>query len=221
MTPLTKACVLAIACSLSPLGCSSSAPSNNQAPAASTGSEAPPSVPATAPASSSAPNPTAGPQSGPGPGFAIQGDAQVLQILSDVDTAEIDQAQIAQRMAGQARVQQFAAQMIKDHSAAKDKTAQLAATLGVTPQPSGTSRRLQAKAQQTSETLKNMPPSSFDQTYIQAQLDQHREVLTTIGEQLMTTAQSDAVRAQLDETQRLVSHHIEMASQIQHEIAPR
>jgi putative membrane protein len=219
MTRMNKACLLAIVCSLMQLGCSSSGPSSDQTAAASTGDEAPPAAPTTAPASSPVPNPSAGPRSVPGPGYTIESEGQVLQILSDVDSAEIEQAKLAQSKAGNARVQHFAAQMISEHTASKNKGTQLAQTLATSPEPSGASRMLQAKALQTSENLKAVPAASFDRAYIQAQLDQHRDVLATINDQLLPAAKNDALRNQLGETQRMVTHHIEMATAIQRELA--
>jgi putative membrane protein len=180
-------------------------------PGASTGNEAPPDATSGTPQAQS-------PTSGRGP-LQIGSDAEIAHIVDSVDKAEIEQAQLAQSRAKNARVQSFAAQMIQDHTRSRNKLAELAQTGGFSPQPSDTSRTLEGTHVQTMHGLRNADAASFDQTYMSAQVQQHRDVLNMLTDQLIPAAKNADVKTQLVSTRSLVEHHLEEAMAIQRELA--
>jgi putative membrane protein len=217
MNKITACCVVATLTSLAGLtACAKSAPSSPQ-PAATQGDEATPQEAQTqAPAASApqVPDVTAAEATDKAPMVALN-DAQIAKITASVDIAEIAQAQVASARAQNASVKQFAAHMIAQHTQSKQQGAQLAQQLSLTPEDSSVSTQLGSKADATLAGLKTADAASFDTLYMNAQVQQHREVLNMIDSQLLTTVTSAQLKAQLTATRTLVQHHIEQAEQIQ------
>jgi len=183
--------------------------SQSPAPGASVGDEAPPdqSAVATQQSTGAMPNPA-----------MIGSDSQVAMIVSTVDSGEIEQAQLAQSRAKNARVQSFAQQMIQDHTSSKSKGGQLMQQAGLMPEASDTSRTLESQGMQTLQELKNADAASFDATYMRAQVKQHRDVLNMLTDQLIPVAKNSDLKSQLVTMRSLVQHHLEMAMGIQQEL---
>jgi predicted outer membrane protein len=69
------------------------------------------------------------------------------------------------------------------------------------------------------QQLKNADAASFDQSYMHAQVEQHREVLNMLTDQLIPAAKNPDLKSQLVTTRSVVQHHLEMAMGIQQELA--
>jgi len=201
MTKLrTSSVLLALACISSSLACSKD---EGTMPAASTGSETPPSsTPGTDRSTSLSPS------------APVSNDAQITEVLATVDSGEIQQAQIAKQHAKNERVQKFAEQMIEHHTASKEQGSKLAASKDMKAEESTLSRSLQAKGLKVVQELQQADEASFDRAYMKAQANQHQEVLDTIKNQLLPIAQSAEVKAQLEKTQHMVEMHLSDARSI-------
>ncbi|MGE5537084.1 MAG: DUF4142 domain-containing protein [Gemmatimonas sp.] len=90
------------------------------------------------------------------------------------DMFEIQAGQVALQKAQNADVKRFAQQMIDDHTQSTQKlqAALKSGNVKVTPPTSLDSRHSEALTQ-----LKNAPAGSFDQAYLQSQVQGHREML--------------------------------------------
>jgi putative membrane protein len=176
-------------------GCSKDSSSSSQ-PAASQGDEATP--------------PEAMTQ-----GTAALNDDQIMAILDSVDTGEIEQAQIATTKASDPRVRDFATQMITEHTKSKQKGAQLASQLGITPTASHYSQELQTKGSKMLEKVRAADSTKFDSIYMKGQIQQHQEVLNLLSDKLLPAASDAQLRQMLVEAQTMVQHHLDEAKQIQ------
>jgi len=177
------------------MGCSKDG-SNEPAPAASQGSEAPP-VPAT----------------GSVPMTKLT-DGQIAQILAAVDEAEIEQAQLALEKATDPNVKGYASHMIEQHTAAKDTGARLASQSGLKLAESPKAKELQVKGTQMLEELKAADANNFDITYLHGQEEQHAEVLTLIKDQLQPAVSDPTLRDHLANARAMVSAHLDKAKQL-------
>jgi len=178
-------------------GCSKDSGSS-AAPAASQGSEATP--------------PEVSQASGK---MAALADGQILTILSNVDTGEIDQAQVALSKSTTLAVREFAQQMVDQHTQSKQAAQQLASETMIIPSPSKPAEEVHAKGSKVLEELESADATSFDSTYMKTQLKQHQEVLKLLDEKLIPSASSPELRNALQKTKSMVQHHIDMATQIQ------
>ena len=209
-------------------GCSSDEPeTTTPQPAASQGAEATPpepdlSRPATvAPATAVpaaepvAPPPNAMSEPGDSPAPESLRDAQILKIVDLVNTAEVEQAQIAKTKATHKDVKQFAQMMITQHTQAKQKAAELGRKVNLMPEQSTQAGTLEGKAAQTLATLKMVDATAFDAEYMSAQVQEHQEVLDLLTTKLIPSATDPKLKAELENTRTVVQRHLGSAQQIQ------
>lgn len=142
-------------------------------------------------------------------------DSQILGILATVDSGEIEQARFAFSQANDPRVKEYAEHMIEQHTDSTKKLTALASENGMTPTASNNSTALQTKSQNILAGLKNATDASFDATYMQAQIQQHQEVLDMLHSQLLPASRSDAVSAQLKSAHSMVQAHLNEARRIE------
>jgi putative membrane protein len=146
-------------------------------------------------------------------------DAQIAKILATVDSAEIEQAKIAQKKSKNASVKKFAAHMIQAHTKAKQKGTTLTKKAKLTPEDSDISTDLTGKTTATLESLKTADAASFDALYIGAQATQHEEVLNLVDSRLLPSVTQEDLKGFLGETRTMVETHVTEAKTIQQELA--
>jgi len=185
---------LTLICAVAATGCSKNA--STPEPGASQGSEAPP-VPAT----------------GTVPMTKLS-DGQIAEILSTVDSGEIEQAQVALQRATRPEVRDFATHMVDQHTASKQAGAQLASQSGLTPAPSPKAAELKAASEKMLQTLNAADASNFDITYVDGQIAQHATVLKMIEDQLTPAVNDSALRDQLSTARGMVQRHLDQARQL-------
>lgn len=135
-------------------------------------------------------------------------DAQITAVLQAVDTAEVEQAKIAQKKGKDKRVKQYAQQMVQHHTKSKQKGTTLAKKEQIQPEQSPVATQLTDKATQLTESLKNADPTTFDALYIEGQAQQHQEVLDLVNAQLIPSAQSNELKSLLAEMRTMVEKHV-------------
>ena len=138
-------------------------------------------------------------------------DEQIAAITDAANTAEIDQAKLAEGKSKSADVKRFATMMIKHHGEAKAKQAKLKLQLA----DSSDSTALKADAASTLDTLKKDTGKDFDKAYIDAQVDGHQKVLDTINQKLLPSVKSPDLKAYLDDIKPRVEAHLKKAKELQ------
>jgi putative membrane protein len=142
-------------------------------------------------------------------------DEQSIRILTTVNAGEVEQAQLAKRQAKDPRVKKFAAQMIDQHTKAKNDVTKLSKNEQLLPANSSVANDLADKGSQVVQSLKSVEGADFDKTYIDAQVQQHQEVLELLNSRLIPSANNTQLKAALEDSKKMVEHHLEMARQIQ------
>jgi putative membrane protein len=171
--------------------------------------------------SSSAPGASQGSEATPAEGSGKTGkmaaltDGQILQVLANVDSGEIEQAQVALTKATSPAVREFAQHMVDQHTQSRDNGQQLATETKIIPSPSAPADEVRTKGSQVLDKLNSADATNFDSTYMKAQVQQHEDVLKMLDEKLMPSASSPQLRTTLEKVRAMVQHHIEMAKQIQ------
>ena len=145
------------------------------------------------------------------PKIEMLSDDQIAAVTDAANTAEIEQAKLAESKSKDADVKRFAAMMIAHHGAAKQKQAKLK----IKPAESAVSTGLQADAASTLDALKTDKGKDFDKAYIAAQVDAHQKVLDTINDKLLPNVKNADLKAYLDEIKPRVEQHLKEAKQLQ------
>lgn len=137
-------------------------------------------------------------------------DPQIAEIADKINTAEIEQARVAQSKSNNEQVRQFAEMMIEHHGQAKSQQQ----ALGLGSAESQMSMQLERESKATLETLQAKTGPDFDRAYMQGQVEGHQKALDTI-QQLRQKAQSPELRTYLDKLTPQVEHHLEQARSAQ------
>ena len=224
-TRLTQArwAILGIACSGVAFACGSSQPPAATAEEVREGEALPPAPPVpAAPASTNSPTaPTVpdgaaaatGPKA-PEPAKDPLSDGQLARISELVNTAEVEQAKVAQSRSKSPAVKKFAAMMSKHHGQALVEQAKLVKKLGITAADSSIAAALDADAKKTLETLKKADSAGFDKAYVQAQIDGHQKVLDVLDKHAPSTATAEVADI-LARARAFVEQHLKEAQALQ------
>ena len=167
-------------------------------------------------AAGAAPNPT---PSGPSTPSSTVTDPQIASIVVTANAVDSTSGELALQKGTHARVKEFAQRMVTDHGGVNQQAVALATRLGVTPEDNPISRQLAQGGQQTRQQLEGMSGEQFDRAYMDSEVEYHETVLAAIDQTLIPSAQNAELRALLEQTRPAVQAHLEMARQIQGELA--
>lgn len=141
-------------------------------------------------------------------------DGQISQILATVDSSEIEQAQVALKKTNNPDVRAYATHMVEQHTASKQAGAQLTSQTTLEPAESPKAVELQTRSTRTLQELEAADAATFDQIYLQGQIQQHEEVLSMIDDQLLPAVNEPALRDHLTNARGAVQQHLEQARKI-------
>jgi len=141
-------------------------------------------------------------------------DAQIAGITKAANGSEIDQAKLAHAKAKKRKTKEFAELMISHHQAAE----QAQAKLGIREANSPIVTQLDIEAASTMSKLNAASNSDFDRTYIDAQVDAHRNLLSLIDNQLLPNAKGAGLRAYLEQMKTKVEMHLKKAEDTRQEL---
>jgi putative membrane protein len=116
-------------------------------------------------------------------------------------------------------VKQFAQHMITDHTAAETKLATLDGKAGISPKENAVTAQLKSGGDEIMGNLKSSTGSDFDKAYIDAQVNEHTQVLDLLDNKLIPHAQNADLTKTLQEVRSKVAGHLKMAQEIQSTLA--
>lgn len=148
-------------------------------------------------------------------------EAQVARITELANTAEVEQGKLAQSKAKAPEVKKFAAMMVKHHTEAKTEQAKLYKDIGLTPSDSQRATTLKDSADRTLGQLRAGNGTSFDVAYIDAQVNEHQELLDTINGELLPAAMDEKLISGLTKMKATVEDHLKEAKALQADLASR
>jgi putative membrane protein len=108
--------------------------------------------------------------------------------------------------------------MITGHGAAARQQSQILEQRGIRPEFNATAGRMMDQGMQTQEALRNLEGEAFDRAYMRAQLEQHRELLRMLDQQLIPSAQDPQYRAYLEQLRADIEAHLASAERIQSDL---
>jgi len=148
-------------------------------------------------------------------------DPQIAGIVVAANQIDIDAGKLAKSHSKRKDVQDFAQQMITDHSAVNKQAAALAKKLGVKPEDSDTSRSLKQAAAQTAKKLKGLKGAQFDRAYVDNEVAYHQQVLDAIDKVLVPGAQNAELKALIVKVRPAIAAHLEHAKHLQGSLAKK
>jgi len=138
-------------------------------------------------------------------------DAQIAQIVVTANSIDIENGKIALKNSKTPSVDEFANLMIKDHTAVNNNATALVTRLGVKPQPSDTSKSLQASADTEQAKLRGMKGHEFDKAYLENEVAYHKQVLGALNDVLIPNAQNAELKKTLVDVKPAFQAHLDHA----------
>jgi putative membrane protein len=142
-------------------------------------------------------------------------DAQIAQIVLTADSVDVDYGHLAVKKTKNPEVKGFAETMIRDHSAVNAKATALATKLGMTPEPSDTSKSLKSDGDKELKKLKAMHGAEFDKAYIDNEVAYHESVIGALDKVLLPNAKNAELKSLLETGRPIFQSHLEHAKTLQ------
>ncbi|MGE5465855.1 MAG: DUF4142 domain-containing protein [Ignavibacteria bacterium] len=142
-------------------------------------------------------------------------DAQIAEILTTANQADIDAGKLAQSKGTDKEVKSFGQEMVTDHTASNNSAAQLVKKLNVKPEQSGTSKKLKSGAEDNMKKLQGLSGPAFDKAYIDHEVDFHQTVLDAIDKTLLPSASNPELKSAITSTRPVIAAHLARAKSIQ------
>ncbi len=135
-------------------------------------------------------------------------DSSFYKQAAEAGIAEVDAGNLATQKATDAKVKEFGAMMVKDHTAANDKLKALAATKSVT-----LPKRASVGQMATQTKLKALSGETFDKSYIKGQVKAHQDTIALL-EKEVASGQDAGAKAFAQSTLPTVQAHLKAINSI-------
>jgi putative membrane protein len=149
-------------------------------------------------------------------------DAKILRIAMTANTIDSTAGAHAARTAQSPAVKEFAQTMMRDHGAANKKARDLMRSANIPDSAhvdeDDPAAEMAKDAQDAMGKFREKAGTEFDEAYIDHEVDMHQKVLDQIDNDLLPNAQSQAIRAYLQEIRPVVAAHLERAKQLKDQV---
>lgn len=145
-------------------------------------------------------------------------DPEVAHVAVTANSIDVELARFAQSRTGNDAVREFAATMIRDHTAVNAQAGELASRLGVTPSDNAVSQSLQAGAAEARAALEPLHGTAFERAYMDREVAYHQAVLDALDELLIPTSSNADLRKLLLDVRPAIAAHLEHATQIRNSL---
>lgn len=142
-------------------------------------------------------------------------DPQIVGIVQTANRIDIDQARLALRKSTDAKVKEFANQMISDHTNLEKSVRDLATKLGVKEESSDTAKQLKQQAAEESKKLNDLKGKAFDTEYASHEIAYHQAVISAATNTLIPNAKNAELKSALEGAAPLLQGHMQHAQQLQ------
>lgn len=134
---------------------------------------------------------------------ATSPDTTFYRTLAAGGMTEVDLARLAEQKSTDPKIKDFAAMMVKDHSAANQKLESLAAANSV-PLP----KTLDPSGEAMKSKLQDLTGASFDKAYIESQLQAHEKTVNLLEKEISSGEDAQA-KAFAQSVLPTIQHHLE------------
>ncbi len=122
-------------------------------------------------------------------------DLEIAHVAYTADSIDIRYAHLALALSSNPEIQQFAATMIRDHTAVNDQALALLAKLNAQPQDNFLSQSLQTGAEAKITELAALRGAAFDKGYAENELSYHKAVIDLVANAFIPNIENADVRA--------------------------
>lgn len=148
-------------------------------------------------------------------------DPQIAHIVVTANQIDIDAGKLAKSLSKNKEVQQFAQQMITDHTAVNRQAGALAKKLGVKPEGNDTSKALKKGAADNVANLKKLKGAQFDKAYVDHEVAYHQQVLDAIDKVLVPSAQNAELKGLIEKVRPAIATHLDHAKHVQADLGKK
>lgn len=142
-------------------------------------------------------------------------NSQIVGIVQAANQIDINISTLALTKTKNPKVKEFANEMISDHTNLEKSVADLAKKLGVTAEPSDTSKQLKQQAADEMKKLRSLRGSAFDKEYAAHEIAFHQAVIDAATKMLIPDAKNAELKSALEEAAPLLQGHLQHAQQLQ------
>ncbi len=146
--------------------------------------------------------------------FALS-DAEIAEIMTTANHAEIDAAKLAKKNAADGSVKDFAEHMISQHEQNLKDNKKVTQDEKIKSKSNDEAKSLKKDAKDHYADLKKKKGLEFDKAYIENQINMHQQLLTDLNDKLIPQAQNPQFKSFLMETKTTVEQHLVKAKEIQ------
>lgn len=148
-------------------------------------------------------------------GAAAPTDPQIAMIAVTADNIDIEAGKLAEKKASSKEVKEFAATMVRDHTAVNGKATALAKKLNVTPEESATSKNLKSDADKTMKKLEGLSGAEFDKAYVDNEVAYHEAVIGVVTKTLIPNTKNAELKSLLESAGPIFTSHLDHAKHLQ------
>jgi len=141
-------------------------------------------------------------------------DAEVAHVAVTANSIDIELARFAHTRTQHQAVREFAATMIRDHTAVNDQATALAGRLHLTPSDNTVSQSLSKGAAEARARLEALQGAAFDRAYLDREVGYHQAVLDALDQLLIPAAGNAELRKLLLDVRPAVAAHLEHAKRL-------
>jgi putative membrane protein len=140
-------------------------------------------------------------------------DAGIISLLMTIDKSEVDAGKKAKTKKLSKEVSDYANMMVQAHGANLQKDKNLGKSLRA-PKWTGYSAKVHKEDAAHLKKILKMSGMDFEKAYMDMMIAGHTSVLAKLEKQLIPSAQNSALKTHLENTQKAVTSHLEMAKNI-------
>jgi putative membrane protein len=141
-------------------------------------------------------------------------DPEIAHVAVTANSIDVELARFALSRTRSEGVREFAATMIRDHSAVNAQAAALAGRLHLTPSDNAVSQSLVKGAAEARAALETPNGTAFDRAYIDREVAYHQAVLDALDGLLIPATSNAELKALLTGVRPAIAAHLEHARQI-------
>jgi putative membrane protein len=142
-------------------------------------------------------------------------DEQIAGIINAANSGEVQQAKLAIATTKNSQVEAFAKHMVKAHSEANAKETKLMVSDHLEMADGMLSTKLQQDSSKLMDSLRQKTGTDFDKTYMDAQVNEHQQLLDAIDSKLLPAVKNADLRSYVQAVRGKVTEHLKKAQEIQ------
>lgn len=143
------------------------------------------------------------------------GEIASLASIAAIDKDEIMLAVLAANKKPSPGVADFSKMMIDQHGSNLTQIFEMASSMKAFPLTGGNSEKLKEQGAKEMMALSGLEGKQFETAYVDAMVKGHEGALNLINQHLMQTAKSEEMKTFLEDTKKVVEHHLEDAKKLQ------